>query len=457
MSSSSAAELREEVIGLTRELIRIDTSNPPGNETAAAEHLAAYLATAGVESELIGPDSSRLNLVARIPGTGEGPSVMLMAHTDVVPAPTDNWTVPPFEGVERDGRMVGRGAADMKGELGARAVAMAAFARRGARPRGDVVLVAESDEERNVADVGMSWLVRERPDLRCDFAINEGGGTVLELADGRRMVTVSIGEKVVTSIRIRMYGTAGHASLPEDADNPLAHVAAAVERLIAHRAPRIVSASVQRALAALGAPEGDDEESIRWASAQHLMLAGLLPAMTRMTVTPTGLASFEPANVIPPFADVICDARALPGQGEADIRDHVASALGPDARYEVELLEPMAGGTESAIDTPLYAVLEEYVAERLPGAGLLPIVTPGFTDSHWVRSAFGTTAYGFAPVFSMDPSAYYEGMHGADESLDLDDLAEMAAFHLRALERGERLQAATSELIFLNHPTLTVR
>ena len=225
MNAPAASALRDEVIALTGELIRIDTSNPPGNETAAAEHLASYLEAAGVECELVGPDPARLNLVARIRGTGEGPSVMLMAHTDVVPAPTDNWTVPPFAGTLRDGRIVGRGAADMKGELGARAVAMAAFARSGAQPRGDVVLVAEADEERNIADVGMSWLVRERPDLRCDYAINEGGGTVLELADGRRMVTVSVGEKVVTSIRIRMHGTAGHASVPEGADNPLAHVA----------------------------------------------------------------------------------------------------------------------------------------------------------------------------------------------------------------------------------------
>ena len=430
----TATALRDEVTALTAELIRIDTSNPPGNETAAAEHLASYLGAAGVECELIGPDPARLNLVARIRGMGEGPSLMLMAHTDVVPAPTDNWTVPPFEGAIRDGRIVGRGAADMKGELGARAVAMAAFARSGVQPRGDLVLVAEADEERNISDVGMSWLVRERPDVRCDFAINEGGGTVLELAGGRRMVTVSVGEKVVTSIRIRMHGTAGHASLPEGADNPLAHVATAIERLISRRAPRQVSASLRRALAILGAPEGDDEAAIEWASSLHPALAEMLPAMTRMTVTPTGLASHEPANVIPPFADLICDARALPGQGEDDLREYVASALGRDARYELELLEPMAGGTESAIDTPLYAVLEDYVARRLPGAGLLPIVTPGFTDSHWVRGAFETIAYGFAPVFSMDPTAYYGGMHGADESLELADLAEMAAFHLHALE-----------------------
>ena len=164
--------LEAEVVGLARDLIRIDTSNPPGNETHAAEFLAGYLREAGIECEFDGPDPERLNLIARLPGSGDGPSLMLMAHTDVVPAPLANWTVPPFEATLRDGHLVGRGAVDMKNELAARAVALAGFARSGQLPRGDVVLVAESDEERNTADVGMSWLVRERPELKCDFSLN---------------------------------------------------------------------------------------------------------------------------------------------------------------------------------------------------------------------------------------------------------------------------------------------
>jgi len=190
IEAASGERLRDEVRELTRELIRIDTSNPPGRESIAAEFLAGYLAEAGVESELTGPDPERLNLIARIAGAGEGPSLMLMAHTDVVPAPDADWSLPPFAGELRDGRVYGRGAADMKGELAARVVAFAEVARNGETPPGDVVLVAEADEERNTADVGMSWIARERDDLRCDYAINEGGGTLLELADGRRVVTI---------------------------------------------------------------------------------------------------------------------------------------------------------------------------------------------------------------------------------------------------------------------------
>jgi acetylornithine deacetylase/succinyl-diaminopimelate desuccinylase-like protein len=429
----SDARLAEEVVELARALIRIDTSNPPGNETPAAVFLAEYLGDAGVECELVGPDPERLNLIARVAG-GDGPSVMLIAHTDVVPAPPEGWSVPPFEGVVRDGRLIGRGAADMKGELAARAAALAEIARAPDPPPGDVVLVAEADEERNDADVGMSWLVRERPDLRCDYAINEGGGILLELGDGRRVVTISVGEKLVTSLRIRVRGTGGHASVPAAADNPLAHAARAVERLLAAEAPPQMPPVVARALDALGAPAGaGPDEVAAWAGGLHPVLADLVPPMTRLTVTPTGLHTYEPPNVIPPYADIVCDCRALPGQSEADIHAHVREALGDAFEYELELLEPLAGGTASPVDTPLFEAISDYLAERAPGAELLPLITPGFTDSHWVRGAFDTIAYGFAPVLEMDLEAYLDGAHAADESLDVADLVGMAEFHVNAV------------------------
>ncbi len=437
MPAISDPDLREEVVGLARALIRLDTSNPPGNETPAAELLASYLGGAGVECELVGPDPARLNLVARIEGSGDGPSLLLLAHTDVVPAPAAGWTVPPFEAVLRDGRLIGRGATDMKNELAARAVALAAFARGGGRPAGDVVLIAESDEERNTSDVGMSWLVRERPDLRCEFALNEGGGTLFELAGGGRIVLVSTGEKLVSSLRVRLLGRAAHASVPGRGENPLAHAASAVQRLLDHRAPARITPSLAAGLEALGAPL-DPDRAAEWAAGEHPVLGALLPAMMRMTITPTGLQTTEPSNVIPPFADVICDVRALPGDGEEEIREQVEGALGTGIPYEVELVEPLEGGTESPIDTPLYRACEDYVAERLPGATLLPVVTPGFSDSHWVRREHGTVAYGFAPVFHTDPAAYMDAAHGADEAIEVDDLLEMTRFHLHVLTKLPR-------------------
>jgi acetylornithine deacetylase/succinyl-diaminopimelate desuccinylase-like protein len=384
MTATSSPGIRDEVLDLAQRLIRIDTSNPPGHETPAAELLRDYLSAAGADCELAGPDPGRLNLIARVPG-GDGPSLMLLAHTDVVPAPDADWTVGPFEGVVRDGLLVGRGAVDMKGELAARAVALAEIARAPDPPPGDVVLVAEADEERNLSDVGLSWLARERHDIRCDFAINEGGGVLLELPGGRRVVTVAVGEKRVTSLRVRLIGRASHASVPSD-DNPVQHAAHAALRLLDHRAPARLVPAVAEALVALGGPEGaGDEELVRWAAAQHALLEGTVPAMARMTITPTGLEAGEPPNVIPPFADLICDCRALPGQDEDDIREELTRALGDELTYEVAFLEALEGGTESPIDTPLFDACRSYVAERLPGAELLPMISTGFTDSHWLR------------------------------------------------------------------------
>ncbi len=426
--------LGTEVTDLCRDLIRIDTSNPPGAETAAAELLAGYLESAGVECELAGPDPERLNLIARLAGSGGGPSLLMLAHTDVVPAPAEGWSVPPFGGTIEDGRILGRGAADMKGELAARAVALAELARSDERPSGDVVLVAESDEERNTADVGASWLVRERPDIRCDYALNEGGGSLLELADGRRFVTVGVGEKRVCSVRLRFFGRGGHASVPLGAENPVTYAATAVRALSGLAAARSENEIVGRALEALGVAGNGDAELIAWAQAQHPLLAGMLDAMLRLTVTPTGLQTNEPANVIPPFADVVCDCRTLPGQGLDAIEAHIAAALadGPACRWELELLEPLEGGTSSPLDSALFEAIAGYVAERLPGAELLPIISPGFNDSAWIRSAFDTVAYGFAPVFATDQVAYAAGMHSADEELALADLLEMAEFHIAA-------------------------
>jgi len=433
--------LRSETLNLARDLIRVDTSNPPGRETAAARLVAGWLADRGIGSELVGPDPERLNLVSRIRGSGEGPSIMLMAHTDVVPAPAANWTVPPFEGVERDGWLIGRGAVDMKNELAARVVAFAAFTAGAGTPPGDVVLVAESDEERNVSDVGMSWLVRERPDLACDYAINEGGGYVLDLANGSRVVPISVGEKKVTSLKIRVFGRSHHASIPDRDSNAMRSAATAIERLFRYEAPVTVSGSVRDALVAIGGPDAGDRELLAWAAGQHPVLEGLVPAMTRMSVTPTGLATREPANVVPPEVELTCDCRTLPGQGETDVREHVAAALGGRIEYDLGFLEPLEGGFESPVDTPLFRICERFLERELPGAVLMPIVTPGFTDSHWIRQAHGTVAYGFAPIFATPAGEYLDSMHGADERIAIKDLGTMAEFHLFALRELAGLSA----------------
>jgi acetylornithine deacetylase/succinyl-diaminopimelate desuccinylase-like protein len=188
--------LRDETTALLRELIRVDTSNPPGRETPAALVLKEYLERSGVECELVARTPERANLIARIPGTGAGPSLALLGHTDVVPADPAGWTHPPFAGhLDDDGYVWGRGAVDMKNETASRAVALATLARDGFTPNGDLLFIAEADEEDGAEEVGLSWLVRERPDIATDYVLNEGASERLRLADGRTVVTINVGEK----------------------------------------------------------------------------------------------------------------------------------------------------------------------------------------------------------------------------------------------------------------------
>ena len=162
--------LRSETTELLQELLRIDTSNPPGNETPAARLLASYLERNGVGRELVARDPARANLLARLPGSGDGPSVMLLGHADVVPADASRWRRPPFGGeLDEDGYVWGRGALDMKNEVATRAVAMAALARSAEPLGGNLVLAVVSDEEDGTNRVGMSWLVQERPDIASAF------------------------------------------------------------------------------------------------------------------------------------------------------------------------------------------------------------------------------------------------------------------------------------------------
>src|SRR5690348_3504802 len=199
------ATLRQEVTELLQGLIRIDTTNPPGNETAAAELLRDYLEDAGVSCELYAKIPERANLVARIPGRGDGPTLLFLSHTDVVLADASEWSADPFGGELRDGEIWGRGALDMKGQVAAEAVAIASLAREGFEPRGDLIFAATADEEVG-AGFGAQWLCEAHPDtVRADYCINEGSGDRVEL-NGRPYYFCSVAEKKSAPFLLRVHG-----------------------------------------------------------------------------------------------------------------------------------------------------------------------------------------------------------------------------------------------------------
>ena len=306
-----AADVRTETSRLLAELIRIDTSNPPGNETAAAEHLAAYLAEAGVKSELVGREPHRASLIARLPGTGDGPSLMLLGHTDVVGADADEWSVPPFSGLERDGFVWGRGALDMKGQVAAEAVAVATLAREGWRGAGDLILCAVADEEVG-DDWGLSWLVQEHPDLvRADYVLNEGGGERIEHR-GRVAYTVGVGEKRCAAFAVTVHGKSGHASTPGAADNALVKLGPVIDRIQRMPRPTAELAALADFLAAVGEDGADPAELVGRCRSENPLLAAAVEPMLGATIAPTISEASTAVNIIPGRARLVCDCRILP-------------------------------------------------------------------------------------------------------------------------------------------------
>ena len=238
--------LREEATTLLQQLIRLNTVNPPGNETRAAELLRDYLEAAGVHCELVGRTPDRLNLVARLRG-GDGPTLALISHTDTVRADPDEWTRDPWSGDLVDGEIWGRGALDMKSQVAASAVAVASLAREGFRPAGDLVLALTADEEVN-DDFGLSWLVQEHPELvRADYCLNEGGGDRCVFG-GNVFYLCAVGEKMSAPFRVRVRGRSGHASVPSIADNALVKAAPIIAALGRYRPPRELIPEVSRFL-----------------------------------------------------------------------------------------------------------------------------------------------------------------------------------------------------------------
>lgn len=428
----ATASLLAEATDLLRELIRLDTVNPPGNETRAAELLRAYLDESGVECELYARVPERANLVARIRGKGTGPRLLLLSHTDTVLADAAEWSVDPWSGDLRDGYVWGRGALDMKGQVVASAVAIASLAREGFEPGGDLIFAATADEEVG-DDFGLSWLCVEHTEaVRAEYALNEGAGDRIELA-GRTLYLCSIAEKMSSPFVLRVHGRSGHASMPAIADSALVKAARLIERLAgAELEPRLLP-EIEELLAVAAGEVPPASEALALARAVHPLAAELLEPLLSLTLAPTMIRASSKRNVIPALCEVTVDCRLLPGQTQAEAEEAIRSLLGEED-YELVWVEGK-GGTRSPLATPLWDAIESFVGTIEPGARAAPIIVAGFTDSHYLRDAFGTVAYGFFPLRVMRPELAARLIHSADERIAIDDL-ELGVRFLRHAARA---------------------
>jgi acetylornithine deacetylase/succinyl-diaminopimelate desuccinylase-like protein len=424
------AALEQETADVLARLIRFKTVNPPGDERACQEWIAAYLRDAGLEVELLGAEPDRPNLVASLRAAGDEPGPVLgyLSHVDTVLADPDDWTHDPWSGETHDGFLWGRGTLDMKNQTAAEIVAAATLAREGWRPaRGELKVISVVDEEVG-GRLGAKWLTEERPDLaRVDWLVNEGGGTVMPYGE-RRLYPVCCAEKGTFRFRVTTRGIAGHASIPGTGDNALLKLAPVITRLGERRAPYDVVAEPRALLEALGEDPDDPQRAVERVRAVEPRLAALLEPTLGVTAVPTRVSASEKINVIPARAELEVDCRVPPGMdGEATMR-RVRELVGDGDGIEVAFMEQVVGNRSPA-DSSLMDAIRGWIGEHDPGAEAVPSVLPAFTDSRWFRAAFpDCAAYGFFPQRHQSFYETWSLIHSSDERIDLRDLAFAARF-----------------------------
>jgi len=400
---------------LLQDLIRFDTVNPPGAERPAQEHLATVLRDAGFEVELRGRTEERPNLVARLRGKADGPTLCLLSHVDTVYATPSEWSHDPWSGDLDDGFVWGRGALDMKSQTAAEVAAAVGLANEGWRPAsGDLLVVVVVDEETGGAE-GAKWICEHHPDLvRCDYLLNEGGGTVIPY-DGDRVYGVCIAEKGVFRFILRTDGVAGHASIPKIGDNALLKMAPLLEAMRARQPEFDVTDAPRALMDGLGVA---DLEELR---AKDAILAMLVEPMLGVTLAPTMAHASDKINVIPSRAEIQVDCRVPPGLGREHAERRIREVLGDDG-YTLEFIE-MTVGNSSPVESPLMDAIRDWLTANDPDARVVPTMLPGFTDSRTFRAAFPEAiAYGFFPQRHMTLYETAPLIHSADERIDVRDL-----------------------------------
>jgi acetylornithine deacetylase/succinyl-diaminopimelate desuccinylase-like protein len=408
-----------------RALVQIDTSNPPGNETAAVNYLKGVFDAEGIPVKTFALQPARANLVARIKGNGSKRPVLIMAHTDVVGAQREKWPVDPFGAVAKDGYIWGRGTHDDKDKLAANLMTMLLAKRMGVPLDRDLIFLAESGEEADPDGVGIRFMVNQHFDeIDAEFALTEGGGATLE--DGRvTVVNIQTTEKVPRRARLVASGTSGHGSVPR-LDNPLIHLSAAIAKVGAWETPMRLNDTTRlyfEKLAAISPPE----KAARYralldpqrAQAVQRYFAENEPqrySMLRTSIVPTILKAGVGANVIPSEAEATLDIRALPDEDMPKLVAEMTRIIGDPAVQVVPItanLRPV--GQPSRLDSEMYRALERVSERMFPGATVLPTMSTGATDMAQLR-AKGIASYGIGPASTESDTINY-GAHSDVERL----------------------------------------
>ncbi len=418
------AKLQDEAVARIEQYIRINTTNPPGNEEQAVQFFARIFKAEGIAYHTASSAPGRGNIWARLKG-GPEPALVLLSHMDVVPADPKYWHADPFAATVKNGVIWGRGTLDTKTLGIVELEAFLALHRAKAPLDRDVIFMATADEEAGAA-FGAGWMMQHHPEsfAGAGFVLNEGGGG--DVDQGREQFGIEVTQKVPYWLKLTATGTPRHGSDPQ--------VASAVNRLIRSLyrlqtyefAPRIVPAVDRyfKGLSATASPEWRDAFADMAKTVQDpdklLRLqtedAGLA-ALTRNTCSITMLKASDKINVIPPEADAQLDCRLLPDQDVSEFKRELRAALN-DPNIKVDEILGFKPAVSST-DTPLYRAIVDVTHRHYPQAAILPAVATGFTDSHFFRDR-GIAAYGYAPF--LIPHADESGIHGNDERISIQNV-----------------------------------
>jgi acetylornithine deacetylase/succinyl-diaminopimelate desuccinylase-like protein len=419
------AEVERQATDFLSAYVQINTTNPPGNETAAAQFLADHFRQAGIDAETFEAAPGRGSVLARLKGTGGGRPLILLNHLDVVPANPDGWDVPPFSGTLREGYVYGRGALDCKGVGTVDAMVLLLLKQHGITLKRDVIFLGTADEETG-GKLGAGWMVETHFDRFADveFVLNEGGAIDV-LPNGKRVYSVAVAEKTPCWLRLTASGHPGHGSAPQK-ETAVTRLVRALEHVREYRPAVRVTPEVEAYYAAV-APLQDDARrkqyvDLRSALRSEKFRAAFLDdahdaALVHNTLTPTVLTGSQKTNVIPRTASAELDCRLLPGESPDGFVATVRRVINdPDVTVDVLLNFPPSS---SPTDTSLFAALRlAAVRQQIP---VVPSVLTGFTDSHYFREK-GVASYGFVPFALTEDEGSRE--HGVNERLSTENLRE---------------------------------
>lgn len=441
--------IESEIATFLSELIRINTTNPPGNETNAAKYVEQYLASDGFQSEILEYAPGRGSIITRLKGTGEKSNLLLLGHLDVVAANPKEWSVPPFDGLVKDGYVYGRGAYDMKGMVAVEVFTLKLLKQNKIPIKGDILLAATADEEAG-GEKGAAWLLRNHKDkVWCPYVINEGGGLAIP-QNGINVYPVQTAEKGILWFKVKAKGTPGHGSMPNTADNAILRLNKVITALNNYKPQTVYVPTLKEYLAEVARINPDlkeqftellnnpakSEQIIYEIAKKDKALAEEIRPRTKTTITPTIIAGGVKENIIPSEAEAVFDCRVLPGQSVEETLATIKNLL-KDAgldKLSFEIIQ-IHDGNESTTHTPLYGAITGVLRELEPNCGVTPAMTTGGTDSHFFRET-GSIAYGFHPMRPDEPNDLLEKrMHGIDERITIENLVWGTSVLYEAVKR----------------------